>query len=218
MSLGSYFENFSMPVFPCFLVLIVVFLILRHKIRNAGKEDKQAELDFWARENEANSTRAADISNLDYIKIDLTLLPLKVSITEDNPQGDPELCECDRLIESLSQKRILNLGGMTNTDIKMEYGPANLEALSSYDENFILLIRTLNTMGTRLNELGMTIEAIAALRYAVSIGSDIKETYVTLAKLYKETGSTRLIADLCDSASSLNSLSKTSILKALDEI
>lgn len=217
MSLDSLFENITVPIFPCFIILVVVFMILRHKIKNSGKEDQKQEMEFWERENAANSVRAADISNLDYIKIPLDELPLMVSITDDNPSGDETLSECDRIITALSEKRILNLSGMTNTDIKMQYGPANLEALSSYDENFILLIRTLNTMGVRLYELKLDLEAMAALRYAVSIGTDIKETYATLAKLYNESESYRLISELKETAAGLNSISKTAIIKAIDE-
>ena len=37
------------------------------------------------------------------------------------------------LIEALKEKKILNLSGFTNTDLKLEYGVGNLTDLTDYD-------------------------------------------------------------------------------------
>ena len=86
-------------------------------------------------------------------------------------------------------RKVLNLSSMSNTDLKKEYGPANLTILSEYDENFSELIRCLHNYALRPHELDYTADAKTVLEYAVSIGSDMGSSYRLLADLYKMTTS-----------------------------
>ena len=124
--------------------------------------------------------------------------------------------QCESQIQTLKEKKILNLTGISNTDLKLKYGPANLTALTQYDQNFTLLARTLNTWGQRLNELSHPKEAICVLAFAVSIGSDIRATWELLAKLYADSGDLAKIRDMKTTAATLNSLTKNSILATLN--
>ncbi len=214
----NFFEHLKMPVFPIFMVMIVVFAVIRFKIKNAGKHDRDLEKDFWDRENEANAVRAVDITTLDYITIPLDTLPLHVTKTDDKPEGDSEAEECARVITAMSEKKVLNLTGKTNTDLKYEYGPGNLDFMMQCDENFTILVRSLGNLGVRLDELGHGIEAMVILEYAVSIGSDIKKTYTLLGEIYARTGSVKKLEDLKKKAEELPSLSKTGIINALNEL
>ena len=126
------------------------------------------------------------------------------------------LKQCESQILALKEKKILNLTGISNTDLKLKYGPANLPELTQYDQNFTLLARTLNTWGQRLHELSYNEEAVAVLSFAVSIKSDIRATWQLLAQLYAESGSTAKIQEMKLSAASLNSLTKDPILAMLD--
>jgi len=196
-----------MPViFICFILFIMWF---RVKSKKASKMEQNSKEDFLRREHEANLTRKKDISNLDYIVIPEEDLPF----TETNDEEEAMLQ--DNLRKAMS-KKILNLSGISNTDLKLEYGYANLEALSQYDQNFTLLARTLNTWGQRLHELSYNEEAVAVLSFAVSIKSDIRATWQLLAQLYAESGSTAKIQEMKLSAASLNSLTKDPILAMLD--
>ncbi len=104
------------------------------------------------------------------------------------------------------------------TDLKLQYGAANLPALTQYDQNFTLLVRTLNSWGHRLDELSQYPEAIAVLSFAVKIGSDVKATYQLLAKLYQQEGESQKIQELKASAEQLNSLMKHPILTMLEQM
>ena len=115
------------------------------------------------------------------------------------------------------EKRILNLTGVSNTDLKLQYGAANLPELMQYDQNFTLLARTLNTWGQRLQELSYTQEAVCVLAFAVSVKSDIRATWQLLAQLYAESGDFSKIQEMKTAAAELNSLTKQPILAMLDK-
>ena len=66
--------------------------------------------------------------------------------------------------------------------------------------------------------LSHTEEAIQVLTFAVSIESDIKNTYQLLAELFLQTGQQEKLKDLKSSASNLNSLMKEPILAMLDKM
>ena len=118
----------------------------------------------------------------------------------------------------MKDKKILNLSGISNTDLKLEYGAANLNLLSEYDENYTTLCRLLNTLGQRLYETGCPAEARKVLEFAVSTGSDMNSTYKTLCSIYIEAGEPELIDNLIDKAGDINTLSGNIILNTLQEI
>ena len=204
-------KNLSIPVFPMFLGIILLMSIMSIRLNRANRKDKQMQQAFWDRENEANATRAADISNLDYINIPLELMPLEVT-------NDPIVQGHTEALKALSTQKILNLTGYSNTDLKLSYGAANLDALSAADDNFTALARTIADLGEQYAKLGYTDEAIAILEYGIGWGSDVTKNYTLLGELYCQNGEYSRVDDLKESASKLRSLSKSAILRSLDEL
>lgn len=191
-------------------VVLVVFGWIGIKRSLASKQEK-ADIDsFWSREEHANSIRKQDISQLEYITIPLDLLPFKET-------NDTKLSEYQDTIRSLSEYKILNLTGISNTDLKLQYGAANLEILSLADQRFTTLARTLASWGNYLYEEGDPEAATKVLEFGIDCRSDVSSNYLTLAKIYKETAPER-IEELKSVAEGLNSLTKNSILSSLDEI
>lgn len=129
-----------------------------------------------------------------------------------------ELAGVEQDLCALASARIINLNGISNTELRLTYGTANLEPLSIYDQNFTTLIRTLQKWGTLLTSAGKPDDAITVLSYSVSIGSDIAGTYALLARLYKERGEFGQIEELKVSAEKLNTLMKPSILRDLEKL
>ena len=189
---------------------IIFMAVVSYKRMKANHQDQAAQNAFWNRENAANSTRKKDISNLDYV--DFSGVSLPFALFEDDL-----LRQCETQVLALKEKKILNLTGISNTDLKLAYGPANLAELTQCDQNFTLLARTLNTWGQRLHELSHTQEAICVLAFAVSIRSDIRATWQLLAELYHTSGDIDKIREMKESAGELNSLNKTLILAMLEE-
>jgi predicted Zn-dependent protease len=119
----------------------------------------------------------------------------------------------------MADAKILKLTGISNTDLKLAYGAANLNFLSACDENYSRLVRLLNKWGRLLFEKGKNEDALQVLSYAVSIESDIEETYILLAKYYKENGNADKIDELKSVAGiNFEEARRNIVLSKLDDI
>lgn len=194
-----------MMLLPLFIIFLLIVTFGRLQ---SSKKDMLSERQFWQNENSANGTRKKDISNLNYVNFSQVTLPFALF-------SDDLLTQCEQQIMNLKDKKSLNLTGISNTQLKLQYGAPNLPLLMQYDQNFTLLVRTLNQWGHRLFELSFEKEAEIVLSFAVSAGTDIKATYELLLQLYKASGETAKIENLKSSATQLNSLMKNPILAML---
>ncbi|MFP3153237.1 hypothetical protein LQZ18_02175 [Lachnospiraceae bacterium ZAX-1] len=172
------------------------------------RDHHSTKKDLLSKEERANATRRQDISNLDYISIPMDVLPFGLVL-------DDTVTNCEHQLRELSQKQILNLTGISNTDLKIMYGAANLPILTECDLNFTQFARSINQWGSRLYELGYKEEAAVVLAYGIEKQIDIKSSYVLLANIYFELGQPEKINHLIAIAGGLNSLMKDPIVKAL---
>lgn len=197
---------------PVFLGCVIIFLLwFGYERRKTDKLSKRKTEDFWEQERLANSVRRQDISDLDYLIISENRLPFKET-------DDAELIDIYERVKALLNKKIINLSEYTNTELKLKYGSANLTVLSEYDENFTRLMTLMNKWGNRLIKLGDTDTAIEVFSYAVECGSDSRNTFISLGKLYADGGASILIEDLIKRAENLKTPMKTSIISELETL
>lgn len=197
--------------FPIFTSVVVFSLVLNIVYHHSCNRNNRSHEELLKMESKANSTRKKDLNNLHYITIDEKNLP-QIDI------NDEIIISCYKNIIRLKDFKIVNFTGITNTELKLEYGVANLPLLTEYDTNFTVLCRELNKLGSRLHTLGYSNEAIRTFEYAVELGSDISNTYKELGNLYIDEGCNYKIKDLIARSQSLNSISKDSITKYLEGI
>lgn len=194
-----------MMILPFFILLLCFFSLLRNRSQQSYEKKQDS---FWEKEQRANMVRKKDISGLDYIQIPL----------DEFPAGkfpDDKLAALEVTLQNLGTRKILNLTGQSNTDLKLQYGPANLPVLSDCDANFTLLAKTILAYGERLAELGHWQEAIQVLEFGVSCGTDISKNYTLLGSLYREHGQTAKLGQLTETVRNMNLLLKESILEKL---
>lgn len=166
---------------------------------------------FWERERRANFTRKKPLDNLNYITIPDELLQMQPNdMTE-------EIQSCLAELKELSTTQIVNLTGYTNTDLKLEYGTANINILSTFDFHYTNLVTLLQKLAELLHEKQDNAHAISVLEFAVSTNTDVSKSYYLLAKLYQEEGTPDKIEDLIYHAQNLNSLSRDTILQNLEQ-
>lgn len=202
------FENFGLILFFG-TAIIGAFMIFGFK--KSSRDNSQRKESFWDRERRANVSRRKDISSLNYISIPLNQLPF---IDTD----DDEILEYHKSINRLATMKILNLTGITNTELKERYGVANLTELTDYDNNYTTLVNTIARWGARLIELEYIDEAVTVLEYGLSVGTDVSRNYLLLADIYRTRGEYDRIDALITRATTLKSLMKNSILTKLNEI
>ena len=194
-------------MFPIFSICFVIFLLIwNYRIHKSNVQQQTLEDSFWEREREANLARRKDISKLDYITIPEHLIPA-------NPETATEI-----EFASLQGQKMLNLTGLSNTDLKMEYGVQNLEELSAYDDTFTKFVRLLPEYAKELLAKDKLSEAKQLLEFGIEHKADSKAAFLQLAEIYKRLGQDDNIQHLILVAGEINSLSRFSIISALQEL
>ncbi len=191
--------------------LFVLIFIVSSGIRRQNKLKKQTEQEFWSRERRSNQVRRKSLDDLDYIKIPLEDFPTHVM------QEDPVVLECIDTVMSLTSQKVLNLSGYTNTDLKLEYGTANITQLTEYDQNYTILVRTLQKWADILLENGYAQEAAVLMEFAFSTRTDISRTYYALADYWISQGETFQVQRLIDAAEKLPTANHNAIVRRLKE-
>ncbi len=196
-----------------FLASIIVFCIwLAYEIRKHNKKDKKIIDSFWEKEHKANNTRAKSLDGLNYIQI-----PEKIYAALPVPIP-AELDDCSKMLQHLKENKIVNLSHITNTDLKLKYGASNLDTLSEYDQNYITLLRVLQTLSEYHSEKGNAETTRLLLEFAVEIQSDNISTYKMLAEIYCTAGEDHKLDYLISAASLLPGLTRKPILRYLKSL
>lgn len=195
------------PLFTT-IVLGSCFIWLFMKFTSKGIKDPTEE--FLEKDRLANNTRKQSLDSLEYISVNSSDFPVS------QYTYDEQVKELTDRINSLSSKKIVNLTGITNTDLKMMYGIANLNDLMEFDQNFTTLCRTVFDLGNVISNLGDKQAAIACFEKGITYGTDISANYLILADLYIEAGERDKINWLIASAESIKSLTKESTIRKLN--
>ncbi len=186
------------------LLFCLLYFLSRQKSK---REEEDKERKFWERERESNFTRKKSLDNLNYVTIPESILHM-TPVTE-------EIESFLRDLKDLSAYKIVNLTGFTNTDLKLEYGTANINILSDYDFHYTKLVTILQKLAELLHENSNDADAIHVLEFAVSTGTDVSKSYYLLAKLYHDAGTPEKITNLINQAQSIRSMLKDTIVQNL---
>lgn len=196
---------------PLFASLILCCIWLAFAISRSRKRGEKTERDFWERESLADSTRKKPLDKLVFVELPYDALPF--SILSD----DPAVADCHRILNGFREKKAVNLTGISNTDLKLTYGAPNLELLTGYDENYTLLVRTMQKWAELLMKASFTQEAVSIMEFCIETRTDISATYRMLADIYRKEGRQDKIAHLRETADGLNSIMRQPILRMLEE-
>ena len=202
----------KVPILASFILMCVFAAI---GMRRTSRKFEQKEQNFWDRERESNNVRKKSLDALEYIHIPVDLLPFGTA--EDNAT----LEAAEEEVLALKDEKIVNFTGITNTDLKLEYGTANITALSQYDQNYTALVVSLQKWGEALYNAGRFEDACHVLEFAVKTRTDISATYRLLIDMYKtklgynEARIKEKLEGLLPIAKNLNALSRNQILNML---
>ena len=203
--------------FPFLASFILLCIFLNIRMRRVSQKTQQREEDFWEKELKSNNVRKKSLDNLDYIHIPVDILPFGTA-------GDNEtLKSAEDDLLALKDEKIVNFTGITNTDLKLEYGTANITVLTQYDQNYTALVCALQKWGQELYNQGRYEDAASVLEFSVKTRTDISTTYRLLIDLY----STKLglneeeihhkLKALLPIAKNLNALSRNQIVSSIEK-
>ena len=196
-------------LFPFLTIFIAFLLFLAFRYRKISKTSEEQQAAFWKRELQANATPAQDITDLPYLTIPLTKFPLDFS-------EDSVVLDIERQLQELSEQKILNLNGVTNTELKVRYGVPNLNTMTEIGERYNQLTLLLMDYADALLEADRRIDAITVLEYGVVIKSDISRNYTLLADCYMQQEQPQRVQYLRDQVNAMDLPLKSAILRHLD--
>lgn len=196
----------NLLIFASFPIFCFIFSYLLH---NAKHKEQEIDREFWDREQRANFTRKKPLDNLNYITIPEELLTMKPDLINE------EIADCLKELNDLSSSKIVNLTGYSNTDLKLEYGTANITILSDYDLHYTRLVTLLQKLAELLHESMEDVLAVKVLEFAVSTGTDVSKSYYLLAELYQQLGTPEKIKVLITQARNIRSIMKNTIVENL---
>ncbi len=197
------------PLFTT-IVLVAGFIFIFLKATSSNPDNGIKS--FTERERRANNTLKKPLDDLAFIRVPLEAIPAP------EPEVNEKCASLLSEIKMLSEKKIVNLSGISNTDLKLTYGAPNLPILTEYDQNFTLLCKDLYDLGCEYRNAGLVEEAISTLNAAVGLGTDISGNYTSLAEMYAEKGLYVEIQRLINCADNIRSLTKNSTINKLQNI
>lgn len=178
---------------PIASILILIFVLwLHYEVRKGRKTSKNSTDLFWQKEQDSNLARRKDISQLDYLSINLDHLPMQ-------DHEDDTINSYRDTIRTLAERPMINLSGKTNTELKFEYGVSNFNLLSAYDNNYTAFVSMLQKWAGRLKDQGYTSEAQAVLEFSIfSCYTDVTKAYRMLTEIYHNQNSSEKIVSLIE--------------------
>lgn len=188
---------------------LILCIAIYFSVRRSSKEQLAVEQEFWEKERKANFVRKKSLDDLDYITIPDDILHVKPGTMS------PEISDCLSNLKSAAGEKIVNLTGISNTDLKLTYGTANITILTEYDFNYTKMVILLQKLAELLSDCGENELAIQVLEFAVSTGTDVSKSYYLLASLYDEAGTPEKKKFLIQQAQGMHSIMKDNIIRTL---
>ena len=198
-------------VFPVLTIVALFILAMFAANKKSDRQMREPIEQFLERESAANLVRKQSLDDLAYIRI-----PEDCFSFSYNAETDPDAAEAMTILNSIREEQIVNFTGLTNTDLKLSYGAANLPLLSRFDQNYTLLARALQSLAEYLVRKEQKKDAIRVLEFAVETRTDISASYKLLGDLYIENGSPEKVDDLIPKAAALNSALSGAIVRSLE--
>ena len=198
-------------VFPVLTIVALFILAMFAANKKSDRQMREPIEQFLERESAANLVRKQSLDDLAYIRI-----PEDFFSFSYNAETDPDAAEAMTILNSIREEQIVNFTGLSNTDLKLSYGAANLPLLSRFDQNYTLLARALQSLAEYLVRKEQKKDAIRVLEFAVETRTDISASYKLLGDLYIENGSPEKVDDLIPKAAALNSALSGAIVRSLE--
>jgi hypothetical protein len=193
-------------VFIAFGIGIIV-ISLKHHFRKKSAKQENIYKDFLDAEREADFARRKDLSPDDYLKVDVNILPVREY--PDSPEYNRVTARQNNVIESARLPMICDVRKLSNRELKLKYGMANLDTIVTYEENYDRFIHNLLEWSEALISLGVPADAAAVLEAAIGYRCDRSHAYTTLADMTTERDKLVLLCEKAQSALSGSALERT---------
>lgn len=164
-----------------FIVLLsaaaIIFIIVRSSMHSKKQEGIKRR--FLEEEEAANAVRKKEIDAELYYTADFDALP---PIPADDPN---QVMRC-------SQRKMIRFAEpISNLELKKLYGPAQMDIIAQYEENFSEYLKALTKWAVELalEDFEKNQEdVLSILETVISLGGEFRDTYKLAADIYAGTG------------------------------
>lgn len=192
------------------LTSVVLFgFIIQRAIRRSNHMTEKEKREFWEREARAEHTPPSSIENLKWIHFP-EKLPLDIKCSSSKAKS------LEDTLSSLKGKRIVDLSSYSNTELKLTYGTENITILSKADSNYLVLMRTLDSLAEIYKKEGFDDENAALLQFAVDSGSESVQHFEELAEYYFQHENIKALRHLQELSQDLPNNRQAAVSSKLD--
>lgn len=163
------------------LGMAIIIFTIYSKTRKSNATQKSIYQSFLKEERESNFARKKDPEPEDYLTVDIHRLPIREY--PDDPTYTRVAARQKNILEIARLPMICDVRGMTNRELKLKYGTANLDTIITYEENYNRFIHNLLEWATALTGLGNNIDAAVVLEAAIDHRCDRSQAYTMLADI-----------------------------------
>ncbi len=191
-------ETFLRIIILALPVCYAVFLI-HLKMRKAEKTRHNTIDEFIESEQKSNFIRKKEIPESYFITPTLERLPFKDELSEstiDRLQKNVVECSKNKMIK-LNKK-------MDNRELKFEFGTANLELITGYEDNHDKYMFSLINWAKYLIDNDELADAEIILEETICLGSEISKSYTMLGDVYKALGKREKLQLLWDKVTDID--------------
>ena len=197
------------PLMLLFIALGVTIIVLTFYFKTRKSDAKQEKLykSFFNDEHNADLSRKKDPVPEDYLAVDIHTLPIREY--PDEPAYTRVAARQNNVLEISHLPMICDMHGMSNRELKLKYGTANLETIVTYEDNYNRFIHNLIEWGAALAALGNTSDAIAVFEAAIEYRCDRSQAYTMLADLITDRVKLNSLREKAESQLSGSALERT---------
>lgn len=203
----------QIPVIFVAFAAFGLFIFYNMKKGTIGPSSFQVYLDEEAK---ANFARKKNIDSSVYVTPDISSLPFKDAL--DAAQY-PRLIARQKDVKEKAGKKMVNFETPpTNKELKLRYGMANLENITTFEDNYRKYIHSLLSWAEALLDYGFENDAALVLEHSISFGSDFRKSYMLLGDIYKKQKNHESLQILCRKAEESCGSSKEYICNYLESL
>ena len=163
-------------------IAFIVWLQISFAMGKKKSGSKKIE-DILNEESAANFARRRPLPDDFYFVPDISDLSVKKYADDDKSKVAAKQA---RVLKLANSKMIRLPKPMTNKEIKMEYGAANLETVTNGEEVYQMFLEALQGWATALSDIGDEGNAKKVLEKAIDFGCDSSRCFIALAELYSK--------------------------------
>ena len=172
-----------MPI--CFILFVGTVLAIQIMMRK-NKEDFGKTLnDIMTKERKANLSRKKEIDKTLFVVPDKEILPIRdYADTEENKK----IIKAQQLAQKKSELTMIRFDEpISNTDLKLKYGLANLDNITIYEEHYNSYMQCLVNWADLLIQRENLTDAEIILKESMRLKCDLSKAYILLIDIYKKT-------------------------------